>query len=257
MSVAGQWPLSGLQTREGAGLSADEAGSAAARNLVERVFSTAELLSPDALLFASVKDARVIEAAAFQDDPNLFDVLLELRALHIETGTRRVVLDGTSSPTLADALGDYRYLRLYVPIGTRAGSTLSFTPSYEQNILGQKRAEQGIEAPPSSTTNAIQEFFNPGEGTTGNPIVRSFESSRGRGMAGFITGMTMDWADSTWEIDKGSRAPISLKISVTFSPIHDIPLGLDSDGAMRAVAYGVGLHSNALGGDPYDSFGSE
>lgn len=257
VAIVGQWSLSGFQTSEGAGLSADEAGFAAMRNFMERVFSAAEQLSPDALLVASVKDAKVIEAAAFQDDPNLFDVLLELRALHIETGTRRVVLNESSSPTLTDALGDYRYLRLYVPIGPRAGSTLTFTASYREQILNQKRAEQGVEAPPSSTTNAVREFFNPGEGTTGNPIVRSFESSRGRGMAGFITGMSMDWADATWEIDKGSRAPISLKISVTFSPIHDIPLGLDSDGAMRAVAYGVGRHSNALGGDPYDSFGSE
>ena len=201
----------------------------------------------------SIKDAKVIEVSPHEDDPGILRVLLEIRELHFETTVRRIVLNETSSPKLADVLGDYRYLRLHIFIGARAPNTFSFTPSYEEQILNQKRSEQGVEDPPSNTDEAIREFFSPGEGTTGNPIVRSFESSRGRGMAGFITGMTMDWADSTWEIKEGSRAPISLKISVTFSPIHDIPLGLDSDGAMRAVAYGVGRHSNALGGDPYDS----
>jgi hypothetical protein len=253
VELTGQWPLSLLQTREGNGLANDDAGRAAGRNLVESTIASAGPLSSGTVLTLLVKEAQVIEVSTTQEDPNLIDVLLEIQSLNIETGGSAAVLDGSSSPRLADALGDYRFMRLYVPIGESAGSILVFTPGYEEQILNQKRQEQEIEELPPNTSRAIREFFSPGEGTTGNPIVRSFESSRGRGMAGFITGMTMDWADSTWEIDKGSRAPISLKISVTFSPIHDIPLGLDSDGAMRAVAYGVGRHSNALGGDPYDS----
>ena len=102
----------------------------------------------------------------------------------------------------------------------------------------------------SDESTAISEFFS--SGPNGNPIVRSFESARGRGMAGFITSLNFDWADSVWALEPGKRAPQMMKVSVQFSPIHDIPLGLDSDGAMRSVAYGVGSYSTGLGGDPYD-----
>lgn len=186
---------------------------------------------------------------------------LKILALQLEVGTRSYVLNETSSPKLSDVLGEYNWIDLdFFTLngpGTLAGSgtgAFSLTPAQREEILSQKIAEKKRELGAGQEPrgyDVIRNFFNP-DGSGGNPIVRSFESSRGRGMAGFITGMTMDWADSTWEIEEGSRAPISLKISVTFSPIHDIPLGLDSDGVMRSVAYGVGRHSNALGGDPYD-----
>ena len=210
---------------------------------------------PPPLQQLSVSSATVLEVTPIGDDPGTVAVRLELASIRADVAEGSVTLDGASSPRIGDILGEFRYLEIFVPIGDTAGDTLTFTPAQRDRVLNQKRQERGAEPPTSNSSDAVRDFFNPGTGTSGNPIVRSFESSRGRGMAGFITGMTMDWADSTWEIDKGSRAPISLKISVTFSPIHDIPLGLDSDGAMRAVAYGVGRHSNALGGDPYD--GSE
>ena len=85
-----------------------------------------------------------------------------------------------------------------------------------------------------------------------NFIVRSFESSGGRGLAGFITGLNFDWAESTWEIDPGRRAPKMVKLSVSFAPIHDLHLGLDHDGMMTSVPFNVGKMSNAIGHDPWD-----
>jgi hypothetical protein len=82
----------------------------------------------------------------------------------------------------------------------------------------------------------ISEFFS-----KNNAIVRSFESSMGYGLAGVLTSMAMDWNESTWETDRlGSKAPIFLKITMQFAPIHDLPMGLDSQGAMVAPAYPVG-----------------
>jgi hypothetical protein len=84
---------------------------------------------------------------------------------------------------------------------------------------------------------ATQEFFSAGS----NAIVRSFESSMGRGLAGVITSLSMDWNEATWETDRpGSKAPIWLKITLQFAPIHDLPMGLDSNGAMVAPAYPIG-----------------
>ena len=73
----------------------------------------------------------------------------------------------------------------------------------------------------------------------------------GRGLAGFITDLGFDWAESTWETTPGMRAPQMMKITVSFAPIHDIPMGLDSDGMMRSVAYNVGDASGLIGHDPW------
>ena len=72
----------------------------------------------------------------------------------------------------------------------------------------------------------------------------------GKGLAGFITDLSFDWAESTWETEPGMRAPQMMKVSVSFAPIHDIPMGLDSDGMMRSVAYNVGDASGMVGHDP-------
>ena len=75
---------------------------------------------------------------------------------------------------------------------------------------------------------------------SGNQIVRSFEDSSGRGLAGSIRSIGFDWADAPWETSQGSRAPIYCKVSLSFNPIHDLPMGLDYDGMPRAVPYPVG-----------------
>jgi len=80
-----------------------------------------------------------------------------------------------------------------------------------------------------------------------NPIVRSFESAKGRGLAGVITSMNFDWYEPTWETDPGARAPQWCKIEMNFSPIHDIPPGLDADGFNRAPVYPVGLVGEMVG----------
>lgn len=89
-----------------------------------------------------------------------------------------------------------------------------------------------------------------------NTLIKSFETTRGKGLAGFITDLKFTWMDSTWETAyaenySNNRAPIAMKIGISFSPIHDIPMGLDSEGMMRSVAYNVGNASSMIGSDPY------
>lgn len=83
-----------------------------------------------------------------------------------------------------------------------------------------------------------------------NAIVRSFEDASGKGLAGFITSLSYEWYSDTiqWETSKDSRAPTSCKVSIAFSPIHDIPMGLDHQGAMRAAPYPVGKIVNGIFG---------
>ena len=82
-----------------------------------------------------------------------------------------------------------------------------------------------------------------------NPIVASFESSRGRGLAGFITQLSLDYSESNWEINSESRGPQTVNITMTFSPVHDLPLGLGADGKLLAPSHPIG---KLAGTDPYD-----
>ena len=97
---------------------------------------------------------------------------------------------------------------------------------------------------------AEKEFFS----SENNAVVRSFESSRGRGLAGAITSMNFDWNQSTWETDIGSKAPKFCTVSIQFSPVHDITPGLDSDGFNRAPIYNAGRVMNGIAGDVYGSY---
>ena len=74
-----------------------------------------------------------------------------------------------------------------------------------------------------------------------NAIVKSFESAGGKGLAGVIESMNFDWYDKvTWETNPGQTAPKLCKVTISFSPIHDISPGIDHAGYNRAPIYPVG-----------------
>ena len=92
-----------------------------------------------------------------------------------------------------------------------------------------------------------------------NPITLSFDSGKGRGLAGFITSFsTGDFLDgsTTWETSEiGSRGPIKLKIKIGFAVISDITPGLDYSGMMRAPVWNLGRINNEFFGDVHDEVG--
>lgn len=90
---------------------------------------------------------------------------------------------------------------------------------------------------------AVEEFLNENQ----NIIVRSFESAAGKGLAGVIESMNFDWySQTTWEIAPGYTAPKMCKVTVSFSPIHDITPGIDHMGYNRAPIYPVGNAMNTV-----------
>jgi len=88
-----------------------------------------------------------------------------------------------------------------------------------------------------------------------NPIVKSFNSSRGRGLAGAITSLEFDWMEFPWEIDWNSRAPMACKITMAFDVIHDLPPGIDHSGFNRGPVYNVGSVMEYVAGDVADDNG--
>jgi hypothetical protein len=86
-----------------------------------------------------------------------------------------------------------------------------------------------------------------------NPITAAYETTLGKGLAGFITMLDVNYQDQLWETEvDGSKAPKLVKLTINFAPLHDIPPGLDADGAMRAPVYNTGRIVNTLYGDVYD-----
>ena len=100
----------------------------------------------------------------------------------------------------------------------------------------------------------IVNVFETSQGVVNNPIVKSFESTMGEGLAGTIQGFTINFDQNIpWEIDEGSRAPIAVKIGLQLDVIHDILPGLDDKGIMRAPTYRVGnLNNEFFGKSVYD-----
>jgi hypothetical protein len=82
------------------------------------------------------------------------------------------------------------------------------------------------------------------------------ETTRGRGLAGVMKGITFNWLDNfPWEVDYNARAPIGCKISFGFDVIHDLPPGLDHSGYNKAPLYNVGEIMRNLSGDVYEDNG--
>jgi hypothetical protein len=103
-----------------------------------------------------------------------------------------------------------------------------------------------------SNQQIADEFFS----NKNNAIVRSFESTRGKGLAGFITQLSFNYDNSTWSTSEAlGKAPKSVEITMAFSPIHDLPVGLDSDGRLRALSHPVGSIADSDIGSSANSFG--
>ena len=104
----------------------------------------------------------------------------------------------------------------------------------------QARQEQGL-----ASLNPI-EFFD----DTKNPILKSFSSTYGKGLAGVVTEFKVDYGEAkgSWGTDGFLRAPKFVTINLGMQVIHDIPLGLDANGIMNAPIWSVGNISRNIGG---------
>jgi hypothetical protein len=88
-----------------------------------------------------------------------------------------------------------------------------------------------------TSLDSLSNFLDPEK----NALVKSFKSAGGRGLAGFIDSMNFDWYDKVnWDDRPGHKAPMMCKVTISFTPIHDISPGLDSQGYNRAPIYPVG-----------------
>jgi len=103
--------------------------------------------------------------------------------------------------------------------------------------------DAGVE---TSAIDDLTKFLDPEK----NSLVKSFKSAGGRGLAGFIDSMNFDWYDKVrWDDRPGHKAPMMCKVTLSFTPIHDISPGLDSQGYNRAPIYPVGFFAHSTDTD--------
>lgn len=108
---------------------------------------------------------------------------------------------------------------------------LSFNPTVPTGLIIPP-----FPPPPEPPTPITDETF-----FENNLMVDAMRESGGAGIAGAITSLDFNWNDAPWETDESlGRAPTWVKVTLSFSPIHDEPLGLNPDGSLRAGAYPVG-----------------
>lgn len=83
----------------------------------------------------------------------------------------------------------------------------------------------------------LADFMDPEK----NALVKSFKAVQGKGLAGTIDSLNFDWYDRVnWDIAPGRRAPQFCRVTLGFTPIHDVSPGIDHAGYNRAPVYPVG-----------------
>lgn len=90
----------------------------------------------------------------------------------------------------------------------------------------------------SDSQAAVSKFMSSKE----NAIVRAFEKTKGKGLAGVIDSLSFNYGDVPWDVRPGHRAPIYVDIKFGFKPIHDVSPGIDHTGQNRAAVYPLGAH---------------
>jgi hypothetical protein len=200
----------------------------------------------DLLESTDAGDEVILKAQGIKDK---FGAKIELRDKNGKLASYKIKVSPTDNDFVSKTDGAPDQI---VAIDIKEFTEPDLTPEghgYEGEVNKKAKEDVGGEKQNTADQKLADDFFSSDK----NAIVRSFESTQGKGLAGFITSLSFDYSDSTWSIDEGSRAPKSVAITMAFAPIHDLPVGLDSDGRMRAMSHPVG--SLAKNGAQQTTFG--
>lgn len=147
-----------------------------------------------------------------------------------------------------DAPSNQRNIQYYLRLQHEVGAAGSSIALYEPDVTAwaRRQAPAASGSVGSNTTDLVQDFFK-SEGENANPIFQAFESTAGKGLAGFMKSLKLDWNESPWSTDSyNGKAPMMLKVTMDFAPIHDISPGIDNNGFNTAPVYRVGDISDAM-----------
>tara|TARA_R100000808_G_C2155265_1_gene167286 strand:+ start:1983 stop:5405 length:3423 start_codon:yes stop_codon:yes gene_type:complete len=183
---------------------------------------------------------------------------------HKVIGAKVFDTDDEASPLLL-AAGNMKYkVSFKLPSGDEEEVEIELDPKKVNISIDEAslyatafdKASESAELNSSVNIGLLKKFFAgkeaESEGGTPNPIVRSFESTMGKGLAGAVTSLAFGYNDAPWGDEFGAKAPIWTTVDLTFNVIHDITPGLASDGSLRAPTHSVGSVVKDLHGSVYD-----
>jgi len=130
--------------------------------------------------------------------------------------------------------------RFFTKVGELTGG--GTIPAQEEvtPVVGGVTTTPGVDGTlTSEAAMTAAAFYNPDK----NAIIRSFESTMGKGLPAVCTSLKFGWMDAPWgagEDGPGYRAPRYCTVDMQFDVMHDIAPGLDADGFNRAPIYPVG-----------------
>lgn len=64
------------------------------------------------------------------------------------------------------------------------------------------------------------------------------------GLSGIIDSLSYDYTDSIWDVEEGTKAPRSIKVSISFHALHETPIGRDSNGNFGGITNIVSTFDN-------------
>lgn len=173
--------------------------------------------------------------------PGTQTVALELNSYKIDTGSETIT--GTRGTTT-----------IRVPINSvfRAALDRNTTAYETQRSANSEAATQRRETEPTSgpvSTDGLETITSANfYSETENPIMRSYRSTYGKGLAGVIKSFNVEYEKGVWatEGSDNTRAPKIVTVRIGMDVIHDSPVGLDANGTMMAPVWPVGNYSTAF-----------
>lgn len=83
---------------------------------------------------------------------------------------------------------------------------------------------------------------------TKNPLMRAYQSTYGKGLAGVIKSFSTKYEPGIWSTEGSDniRAPKVITVTIGMDVIHDSPVGLDANGTMMAPIWPIGHYSNVF-----------
>ena len=161
-------------------------------------------------------------------------------------GTFVALTTATDADKISLPPGENEYFVPIVDLTMDTDTTTKYDAAIaiEADNSTQVKAAKANQPKPTYTNETIAASENEFMLAANNVIVRSFESTGGKGLAGFIDSINFDWYDrTTWDIDIDRKAPQMCKVTISFTPIHDISPGLDAYGNNRAPIYPLGPYA--------------
>jgi len=66
-------------------------------------------------------------------------------------------------------------------------------------------------------------------------VINASGYGNNKGLPGIIDSLAFDYSDQIWELKKGLKVPRNVAVSMTFTVLHDMPVGIGAEGKFGGI----------------------